>query len=100
MMRAGGRRDERGRAGPVVCGGRTLAAPPCPGSLDALRAGHFALADPLPGWRDLLVAWHASDRPRPAPAQQRHAALPWLRRFDKPQLASRYRPAIYAAQSP
>jgi len=33
----------------------TLAAPPCPGGLDALRAGHFALARPSGSWRDLVV---------------------------------------------
>jgi hypothetical protein len=32
----------------------TLAAPPCPGSLEALRAGQFSVARPG-GWRDLLV---------------------------------------------
>ncbi|OJT96009.1 MAG: hypothetical protein BGN82_04435 [Alphaproteobacteria bacterium 65-7] len=34
----------------------SLAAPPCRGSLDAMRAGDIRPAEPLPGWRDLLVA--------------------------------------------
>jgi hypothetical protein len=33
----------------------TIAPPPLSGTLAALRAGRFTLADPLPGWRDLLV---------------------------------------------
>jgi hypothetical protein len=33
----------------------TLAAPPCPGGLDALRAGHFTAVRPAAGWRDLVV---------------------------------------------
>ena len=33
----------------------TLAAPPCPGGLDALRAGHFAAVRPAGNWRDLVV---------------------------------------------
>jgi hypothetical protein len=33
----------------------TLAAPPCPGGLEALRAGHFAAVRPAGGWRDLVV---------------------------------------------
>lgn len=33
-----------------------FASPSCRGTLAALRSGRFALADPLPGWRDLLVA--------------------------------------------
>jgi len=44
----------------------TLAAPPCRGSLDALRAGRFTPIDPLPGWRDLLVG---SDRLTIAPSR-------------------------------
>jgi hypothetical protein len=34
----------------------TLSSPTCPGTLAAMRRGGFALVDPLPGWRDLLVA--------------------------------------------
>jgi hypothetical protein len=33
----------------------TLAAPPCPGSLTALRQGHFTAVRPANNWRDLLV---------------------------------------------
>jgi hypothetical protein len=33
----------------------TLAAPPCPGGLDALRAGHFTAVRPAASWRDLVV---------------------------------------------
>ncbi|HEY4275045.1 MAG TPA: hypothetical protein VGM68_06140, partial [Rhizomicrobium sp.] len=33
----------------------TIAPPPHSGTLAALRAGHFTLAEPLPGWRDLMV---------------------------------------------
>ena len=33
----------------------TLAAPPCPGSLTALRGGHFSAVKPADNWRDLLV---------------------------------------------
>lgn len=33
-----------------------LTAPPCRGSLTAMRAGDMTAADPLPGWRDLWVA--------------------------------------------
>ncbi len=33
----------------------TLAAPPCPGSLTALRQGQFSLIRPAGNWRDLLV---------------------------------------------
>lgn len=34
----------------------SFASPHCRGTLEALRSGRFTLADPLPGWRDLLVA--------------------------------------------
>lgn len=34
----------------------SFASPACRGTLEALRSGRFTLADPLPGWRDLLVA--------------------------------------------
>lgn len=44
----------------------SLAAPPCRGSLDAMRAGDIRPADPLPGWRDLLVAGMRLT-PTPAP---------------------------------
>ena len=44
----------------------SLAAPPCRGSLDAMRAGNIRPADPLPGWRDLLVAGMRLT-PTPAP---------------------------------
>jgi hypothetical protein len=33
----------------------TLAAPLCPGGLDALRAGHFTAVRPAASWRDLVV---------------------------------------------
>lgn len=33
----------------------TIAPPRHSGTLAALRAGHFTLADPLPGWRELVV---------------------------------------------
>ena len=33
----------------------TLAAPACPGSLEALRAGHFTAVRPSGAWRDLVV---------------------------------------------
>ena len=33
----------------------TLAAPPCPGSLSALRDGHFSAVRPSGDWRDLVV---------------------------------------------
>jgi hypothetical protein len=33
----------------------TLAAPACPGSLEALRAGHFTAVRPSGAWRDLMV---------------------------------------------
>ncbi len=33
----------------------TITSPPYPGALAALRAGHFALTDPPPGWRELMV---------------------------------------------
>ncbi len=34
----------------------SFASPSCRGTLEALRGGRFTLADPLPAWRDLLVA--------------------------------------------
>jgi uncharacterized membrane protein len=34
----------------------TLSSPTCPGTLVAMRRGGFSLTDPVPGWRDLLVA--------------------------------------------
>ena len=33
----------------------SFASPSCRGTLASLRSGRFALADPLPGWRDLMV---------------------------------------------
>ena len=70
----------------------TLAAPPCPGSLDALRAGRFTPVDPLSGWRDLLVG---GDRLTIVPASPaKSAACPILicfDNFDNP-LRSHYRP--------
>ena len=44
----------------------TLASPPCQGSLAAMRAGGVTLADPLPRWRDVLVAGLRLS-PMPAP---------------------------------
>jgi hypothetical protein len=45
----------------------TLAAPPCPGSLTALRAGQFKMVRPAGNWRDLLAGGIrlSIDRPRP-----------------------------------
>jgi hypothetical protein len=34
----------------------SFASPSCRGTLASLRSGRFTLADPLPGWRDLLVS--------------------------------------------
>jgi hypothetical protein len=45
----------------------TLAAPPCPGSPTALRAGQFKMVPLAVNWRDLLVGGIrlGIDRPRP-----------------------------------
>jgi len=44
----------------------SFASPACRGTLAALRSGRFLLADPLPGWRDLLVAgMRLSAKPAP-----------------------------------
>lgn len=42
--------------GEVWTAAASFASPHCRGTLEALRSGRFTLADPLPGWRDLLVA--------------------------------------------
>lgn len=47
----------------------SFASPSCRGTLQALRSGHFTLADPLPGWRDLLVAGMRLNA-KPAPAAE------------------------------
>lgn len=50
----------------------TIAPPPHSGTLAALRAGAFTLADPLPGWRELMVNGKqlaVSPIPHAAPAQ-------------------------------
>ncbi len=50
----------------------TISPPPHSGTLSALRAGAFTLADPLPGWRDLIVNGKrlaVSPIPHAAPAQ-------------------------------
>ena len=47
----------------------SFASPACRGTLEALRSGRFTLADPLPGWRDLLVAGMRLNA-KPAPAAE------------------------------
>lgn len=45
----------------------SFASPHCRGTLEALRGGRFTLADPLPAWRDLLLAgMRLSAKPAPA----------------------------------
>ena len=53
VMKQGLDKDGKMGGGWYVAG--TLAAPPCPGGLDALRAGHFAAVRPSDNWRDLVV---------------------------------------------
>ncbi len=53
LMKQG--QDSTGQMGGGWYVAGTLAAPPCPGSLSALRAGDFAPVPPGGNWRDLLV---------------------------------------------
>ena len=56
----------------------TLAAPPCPGGLEALRAGHFEAVRPTGSWRDLVVDGIrlSVQPPSPGPASLASACPP------------------------
>ena len=53
----------------------SFASPSCRGTLASLRSGRFALADPLPGWRNLLVSGMRLSAP---PAQTAELPCPGL----------------------
>ena len=53
----------------------SFASPSCRGTLASLRSGRFTLADPLPGWRALLVSGMRLSAP---PAQTAELPCPGL----------------------